>query len=118
MSDASDYETTHVDVDLAIECGAALLPGLPGHNLRRHPTGCGVFELVLRQPPYVGTIGAHHVNLAIRLRVVRMQRYLVRESGPRAGERDPLSIAGPRHVRVVPGVFVSRLRSVPSGRIV
>lgn len=70
--------------------------------------------VVVGQPAHVGTVGAHNIYFAVRLRVIRVQRRLILEPAAGAGEGYPLAIGRPGAVRVVIGLVACQTaRSVP-----
>ena len=61
----------------------------------------GLFERIVRQPPNVRPVGAHHEDVSSALATALPDWHLVLEPTASAGERNPLTIERPRRVRVI-----------------
>jgi hypothetical protein len=58
----------------------------------RYPVGRPFLELIVSWHAHVRSVGAHHLHVAVRLRIEGMKGRLVLEAAPRTREHDPVSI--------------------------
>src|SRR5262245_3252349 len=75
-----------------------LVPAEHGRPSRRR-----VFPRIVREQLKIRSVGPDDGDVAVRLRVVRVERHLIAECGLPGGKGDPRAIGRPRWMRVVAG---------------
>src|SRR5262249_5217056 len=84
-------------------CDMVVTSGLVVRLRRWRPSWRRVLPCIVGQQPESRSIGANHCNVAVRLRIVRVQRHLVAERGLAGGEGYPVAVRRPRRMCVVAG---------------